>query len=168
MKLAKFHSWCIFSWSWQNFINFASFREVGKIKKNWYRVIHPNWQKVLSYNSVNKWLYKKVKISHCSKFIDVYLLARKILKSATIGTPAHFAFQVEICHKTSNNFCKNRKIWTFCIIAYPRSIKTSKSIWPLESSWNLLQNLSNRDFLAQFVQTLCRNEHSWSKWGTEN
>ena len=37
-----------------------------------YRVIHPNWLKVLSYNFVNKWFYQKMKISHCWKFIDVY------------------------------------------------------------------------------------------------
>ena len=37
-----------------------------------YRVIHPNWLKVLSYNFVNKWFYQKMKISHCWKFMDVY------------------------------------------------------------------------------------------------
>ena len=37
-------------------------------------------------------------------------LARKILKGATIGKPELLAFQVEIFHKTSNNFRKNRKI----------------------------------------------------------
>ena len=36
------------------------------------------------------------------------------------------------------------------------------------TSWNLLQNLSNRDFLAKFVKKLCRNEHSLSKLASEN
>ena len=69
-----------------------------------------------------------MKISHCSKFIDDYLLTRKILNGAIIGMPTHFAFQVEICHITPNSFPKNRKIQTFCIIAYPKSITTSQSI----------------------------------------
>jgi hypothetical protein len=35
---------------------------------------------------------------------------------------------VEICHKTPNNFHKNKKIQMFCIIACPKSITTSKSM----------------------------------------
>ena len=57
---------------------------------------------------------------------------------------------------------------TFCIIACPRSIVISKSSWLSKSFWNLLQNLSNRDFLAKFVQKLCRYEHIWPKSCSEN
>ena len=59
--------------------------------------------------------------------MDVYLFTTKILKGATIGMPAHFAFYVEIYYKTPNDFDENKK-QTFCIIACPRSIETSKSI----------------------------------------
>ena len=38
-----------------------------------------------------------MKISLYKKFIDVYLLIRKILKEATIDMLAHFAFYAEIC-----------------------------------------------------------------------
>ena len=62
-----------------------------------------------------------MKISHCRKFIDVYLLARKILKDATIGMHVHLAFYAEICR---NDFHKNKEIQMSCIIAYHRSIKT--------------------------------------------
>ena len=65
---------------------------------------------------------KKIKTSHCSKFIDVYLLTMKILKGATIGMPAHFEFCVKICNKTSNDYHKNKEIQTFFIKACPRSI----------------------------------------------
>ena len=51
----------------------------------------------------------------------------KILKGATIDMPAHFAFYVKICNKTPNDYHKNKKIQTFCIIACPRSIEISKS-----------------------------------------
>ena len=68
---------------------------------NSYRVIHPNWLKVLSYNFVNKWFYKKMKISHSRKFIDVYLLTRKILNDTTIGMHTHFAFYAKICQNDS-------------------------------------------------------------------
>ena len=67
-----------------------------------------------------------MKTSHCSKFIDVYLLTMKILKGANIGMPAHFAFYMKICNKTPNDYHKNKKIQTFCIIACPRSIEISK------------------------------------------
>ena len=50
----------------------------------------------------------------------------KILKYATIDMPAHFAFYVKICNKTSNDYHKNKKIQTFCIIACPRSIENFK------------------------------------------
>ena len=49
----------------------------------------------------------------------------------------------------------------FCIIACFISVNISKNICSLESISNLLQNLSNRDFLAQFVQKLCACEHSF-------
>ena len=68
-----------------------------------------------------------MKVSHCSKFIDVYLLTIKILKSATIGMPALYVFYVEICNNTPKDFHKNKNIQTFCIIACPRSIEISKS-----------------------------------------
>ena len=48
-----------------------------------------------------------MKVSHCSKFIDVYLLTRKMINGAIIGMPTHFAFLVKICHKTPNSFHKN-------------------------------------------------------------
>ena len=50
----------------------------------------------------------------------------KILKGATIGMPAHFVFYVKICNETPNDYHKNEKIQTFCIIACPRSIEISK------------------------------------------
>ena len=97
--------------------------------------------------------------------MDVYLLRRKILRDATIGMHGHYAFLHRFAKMTPNDFLKNKEIQMFCIIAYHRSIKTSKNTWSLESSWNLLQNLSNRDFLAQFIKKLWRNEHSWSELG---
>ena len=103
-----------------------------------YRVIHPNWWEVLSYNFENKWVYKKIKVSHCSKFMNVYLFTTKIPKGATIGMHVHIAFYVEIYDKTPNDFDEKKIMQTFCIIACPRSIKMSISIWPLESSWNCL------------------------------
>ena len=45
----------------------------------------------------------------------------------------------------------NRTLNVISIIAGFRSIEALKSIWPLESSLNFLQNLINRDFLTQFV-----------------
>ena len=71
-----------------------------------------------------------MKVSHCTKFIDVYLLTRKLLKGTTIGNlaclhSAHFRFYAEICHETQNDFHKNKKIQTFCVIACPRSIRIS-------------------------------------------
>ena len=74
-------------------------------------------------------------------------------------------FMLRFAKMTPNDFLKNIEIQMFCIIAYHRSIKTWKNTWSLERSWNLLQNLSNRDFLAQFVKKLCRNEHNWSELG---
>ena len=58
----------------------------------------------------------------------------KILKGATIDMPAHFAFYVKICNKTPNEYHKNKKILTFCIIACPRTIEISKSSWLVVSS----------------------------------
>ena len=74
-------------------------------------------------------------------------------------------FMLRFAKMTPNDFFRNIEIEMFRIIAYHRSITTSKNTWSLERSWNLLQNLSNRDFLAQFVKKLCRNEHSWSELG---
>ena len=52
----------------------------------------------------------------------------------------------------------------FCIIDCFISVEISKNICPLESISNLLQNLSNRDFLAQFVQKLCTYKHKRYKF----
>ena len=41
----------------------------------------------------------------------------KILKGATTGMPAHFAFYVKICNKTPNDVHISKKIQTFSIIA---------------------------------------------------
>jgi hypothetical protein len=71
---------------------------------------------------------KKIKVSHCSKFMNVYLFTTKIPKATTIGMHVHIAFYVEIYDKTPND-CDEKKIMqTFYIIAFPRSIKMSISI----------------------------------------
>ena len=89
----------------------------------------------------------------------------KYLKMPPLACIDTMLFMHRFAKMTPNDFRKNKEIQIFCIIAYHRSIKTWKNTWSLERSWNLLQNLSNRDFLAQFVKKLCRNEHSWSELG---
>ena len=100
--------------------------------------------------------------------MTVYLFTTEILISSTIAMPVHVAFYVEIYDIILDDFGERKQMQTFCNITWPRNIKTSISISPLETSWSLLQNLSNRDFQAQFLWKLCRNEHSWEKLGGEN
>ena len=77
-------------------------------------------------------------------------------------------FMQRFAKMTPNDFLKNKELQMFCIIAYRRSIKTWKNTWSLERSWNLLQNLSNRYFLAQFVEKLQWNQHNICKYDPFN
>ena len=57
-----------------------------------------------------------------------------------------------ICDLASLTMGKlNSGHFTFCATAFLRRDEISKSIWPLERSLNILQNLTNRDSLAWFV-----------------
>ena len=65
-----------------------------------------------------------MKISHCRKFIDVYLLTRKILKDATVGMHGQLDTMQRFAKMTPDDILKNKELQMFCIIAYHRSIKT--------------------------------------------
>ena len=60
--------------------------------------------------------------------MNVYLFTTKILQGATIGMPVHVAFYVKIYDEIPNDFDEKKKVQTFCIIAWPVSIKTSINI----------------------------------------
>ena len=73
------------------------------------RVNRVNWQHLKCYNSKSKWLYWKSKISHCSKFIDVYFLIKKITLRHQHWVPAHSAHDTEVFHKGQNGYVGNQK-----------------------------------------------------------
>ena len=79
----------------------------------------------------------------CVEYINRYVIVYSIVSCLLIHISS-YSHVLTMGKLNSGHFM-------FCTTAFLRRDELSKSIWPLERSLNLLQYLSNWDFLAQSV-----------------
>ena len=95
-------------------------------------------------NSRNSWIYRCLPSAGTIRFL---------VEVTTTGLFSRYTLGNNTNNNNQTNYGKIKKpnFGCFVFLECLSNDEILKSIWPLESSFNFLQNLSNRDFLAQFV-----------------